>query len=223
MIDAKLLTHGGQKKFTYWPACAVFTVFGASIRLTVNHPRALWKITWCALPNSLWIANTQLGYIFIYNLMSSSATPEILLGRKFEHSGLHIAHSRHLIMLRPKPNFVLRRKQQNIRICDFWEYWLKCIVVLCCEGAELTTRKLAGEHSASVHSSGHQPLETLFIHTLLKILAISLILPQFSLNPGDAGNGNKYLFTLLIVTPFLHLLQHILKFYFLARLQNARH
>ena len=102
MIDAKLLTHGGQKKFTYWPACAVFTVFGASIRLTVNHPRALWKITWCALPNSLWIANTQLGYIFIYNLMSSSATPEILLGRKFEHSGLHIAHSRHLIMLRPK-------------------------------------------------------------------------------------------------------------------------
>ena len=92
MINAKLLTHGGQKKFTYWPGCAVFTVFDwASIRLAVNHPRALWKITWCALPNSLSIANTQLGYIFYHR-------PAAQLMRKyFLTTVAHIA-----IMLRLK-------------------------------------------------------------------------------------------------------------------------
>ena len=86
------------------------------------------------------------------DIFSISATHEKILFREFDHSSSHSNHVETKTFL---------RRGESSRICNFWEYWLKCIVV-----RGLTTRKLAGEHYGSVHSSGHQPLETLFIHTL---------------------------------------------------------
>ena len=68
-----------SKKFTYCPARAVFTVFGASIRLTVNHPRSLWKITWCALPNSGGIAKHNLD-IFSMQLTTNISLTSLVGG-----------------------------------------------------------------------------------------------------------------------------------------------